>query len=163
LWVCSHLSLWPVAAFPYKIGQLFQPDAVNIIKPVLNCTVNINDGDHLSVHYNGHNHLAAAVPITGDLGNKLCLPRGCRRPANSSPKGNSLACYLALKRSQDELRLCGCRKRVESVEAGPVDGVGWRREGFVGMPEEGRRVGEVAGGVLVGVVNGYFVFLVVLV
>jgi hypothetical protein len=147
-----RLSLWPVAAFAYQISQLLQPGTVNVIKSVLDCAVDIDNGDHLFVHYNWHNDLAAAVPIASDMPresihvrHKLRLPRCCSSSANAPPKRDGLACYFALERAEDELWVGCCREGIERVEAGPVDCVGWRREGFIGVPEEGGGVGEVAG------------------
>jgi hypothetical protein len=75
--------------------------------------------------------------------NKLrSLCRGCC-PAYTAVESDRLACYLALEGPEKEASGMG---GVGEVEPCPVDVVGWRGEGVIGVPEEGGGIGEVAGG-----------------
>ena len=128
--VYCALSLRPVAALCHKIGQLLQPDTVDIVEAILHGAVDINYGNHFTVYNNGNNYLAAAVAVASDMPRKyihvryeLCLSRRSGGAANTSPKSDSLACDLALERAEDELWLCWRRKGVECVEASPIYGV----------------------------------------
>lgn len=126
----NTLSLRPVAALCHKIGQLLQPDTVDIVEAIFHGAVNINYGDHFTVYNNRNNHFAAAVAVAGDMTwecihirYELCLSRRSSGAAYPSPKSDGLTCHLALERAKDELRLCWRGKRVECVEASPVYGV----------------------------------------
>ena len=67
---------------------------------------------------------------------RLLLRRGSA--AYAAADGDALAGRTPVEGAEDESR--GLRAR-EGVEAGPVDVAGGRREGFVGVPEEGGGVG----------------------
>jgi hypothetical protein len=77
-----------------------------------------------------------------DVGHELRGARLRGGPAHAAAQRDRLARDLALEGAEEELARV---RRVEEVEAGPVYGARGRREGVVGVPEEGGGVGEVAG------------------
>ena len=102
----------PITASPNQFPKLLQPPLVNFVKPSFYRTVNINDGHRPPPADNGHDNLAPARPVAGnvpgervDVGDNLsglCCGRG---PAHAPAKGNGLAGYVALKGAEDQLRL----------------------------------------------------------
>ena len=108
---------------------------------------------------NRNNNLTPTPPITRNMSRerlhicyqlRLCFFR--RSPTYTAPEIDGLACYLALERTEQELRRICWGSEVETC---PVDGGGGRGQRVVGVPEEGCCVGEVAVCLKVLVRNGY--------
>lgn len=95
---------WPITALANEISQLFEILAINLVEPVLNRTINVDDGDELVAHNDGDDNLAPAISVAGDVageslhvGDQLgCSCRG-RGAADASAKGDGLAGYFALE------------------------------------------------------------------
>lgn len=155
-----------VAGLGKQSSEFLKSLLILLIKPVLLGAINVDDSHnlvtqsdhppssritratHLPVLDNRHDNLALTCAITRDVPWKLLHIRhelrlhGLRCGAtNTAPKRDRLACYLPVERAEQQL----LRVRwVEKVEATPVDA---RRRGgqrVVRVPEQGRRVCEVA-------------------
>lgn len=105
---------------------------------------------HLPILQDRHNDLTLTRAITRNMPRELIHIRyqlrllGLRRSAAyAAPKSDCLAGYLPVERAKEELRRVSGGQKVKTA---PVDGGAGGREGVVGVPEEGGRVGEVAAG-----------------
>jgi hypothetical protein len=101
----------PVASRRQQVCQSFQPLFINIIKPILNLTININNRHNLSLKHNRDNNLTHSIAIARYVTRKLFHIRyqlrllgGCSSTTDSPPEGNGLAGYFALEGAENELR-----------------------------------------------------------
>lgn len=85
------------------------------------CSFYPDDTTYLSFLYNRHNNLTRAITITGDMtwkllyiGHQLRLARLRCRATHSPSKGDSLASYLSLERTQNQLVWSAWVKHVET-------------------------------------------------
>lgn len=111
----------PVTAPRKKRRKLLQKLLVNPIKPIQHRTVDVNNGNRLDrsrtiyVRQDGHDNLAFAAPVTGDMPwelihivHQLCGLRLGRCAADASPEGYRLTGYFALEGAENELRFVCC-------------------------------------------------------
>lgn len=154
-----------------QLRQLLQRLLVLLRKPIQLRAINIDDSNDLPTHqspphtsrsakpikkkktylsilHNRHHNLTPTRPITRNVSRKLLhiihqlrALRLRRLPADSPPKRNRLTRDLSLERPQQQLpRL----RRIRKVEPRPVHRSRGPGKRVICVPEEGRRVGEVA-------------------
>jgi hypothetical protein len=158
-----------VAGLGKQSGNFLKSLLVLLIKPVLFGAINVDDSHdlvnqsdgplsaciaratHLPFLDNWHDNLTLTRAITRDVPWELLNVRhelrlhGLRRgTTNTAPERNRLACYLTVEWAEQQLLRV---RRIEEVEAAPINA--GRRSGqrVIGMPEQGRRVCEVASSV----------------
>lgn len=111
----------PVTTPPDKRRKFFQELLIGLVESVQLCAVDVNDSNRhqlscaLLVRHDGHDDLAPAVAVTGDVAGKLLYiidqlgdARLGRGATNTSPKSDRLAGHLSLERPENQLSLLSC-------------------------------------------------------